>query len=509
MDKAILPPEAENMAALILVVRQHTDAKDGVDTVGDIVDRLQQQEVRVEQQGGEGRYLMDCRHALLRVAKGNDRLRAMVIDKQSHGMGYHTDGLNAAAFYGPLGNIVAFLGTGDGEWSDNAIALIGQAQTNTYYQYDTKGGIVGARIIEEPVSSQQAQALDYFHRVTTALGWHKKDSVVVTGHSKGGNKAQFITLNSPFVQRCYSFCGQGFAPETLEYYRQALGEEAYAQRANKVYSISAANDFVNVMGERLAPPDHVFFLKGGKVDATRQHHELPTIIEPDGALSGFAPRGELSHFAEQLWADAKMSPHRAATSMTVMTACEHYFGNGMPIHGEFVSDKTLFEGGRAAAGIIVRQMAGSLFRAGVNRLSGEDRDRLTSYYDQIVKPRADSIRSTMGGLVDRALQQLGRKREERPAEAVQIGSSEPYFIIDTRQLAQAAERLAALLADSGQMVASMRRDADKTGGRLADVARQVEIEQARLDRCRRHLEQTVRDFEDAERELTQLARLVL
>lgn len=36
------------------------------------------------------------------------------------------------------------------------------------------------------------------------------DSITVTGHSKGGNKAQYVTVLSDKVDRCISMDGQGF-----------------------------------------------------------------------------------------------------------------------------------------------------------------------------------------------------------------------------------------------------------------------------------------------------------
>ena len=44
------------------------------------------------------------------------------------------------------------------------------------------------------------------------------DSITVTGHSKGGNKAQYVTVLSDKVDRCISMDGQGFFQEFLNQY---------------------------------------------------------------------------------------------------------------------------------------------------------------------------------------------------------------------------------------------------------------------------------------------------
>ena len=44
------------------------------------------------------------------------------------------------------------------------------------------------------------------------------DSITVTGHSKGGNKAQYVTVLSDKVDRCISMDGQRFSQEFLNQY---------------------------------------------------------------------------------------------------------------------------------------------------------------------------------------------------------------------------------------------------------------------------------------------------
>ena len=46
------------------------------------------------------------------------------------------------------------------------------------------------------------------------------NNITVTGHSKGGNKAQYVTIVTDRIGRCVSFDGQGFSKEFLEFIPQ-------------------------------------------------------------------------------------------------------------------------------------------------------------------------------------------------------------------------------------------------------------------------------------------------
>ena len=46
------------------------------------------------------------------------------------------------------------------------------------------------------------------------------NNITVTGHFKGGNKAQYVTIVTDRIGRCVSFDGQGFSKEFLEFIPQ-------------------------------------------------------------------------------------------------------------------------------------------------------------------------------------------------------------------------------------------------------------------------------------------------
>ena len=67
--------------------------------------------------------------------------------------------------------------------------------------------------------------------------------IVVTGHSKGGNMAQYVTVKQQDrIRECVSFDGQGFGNDFLKEY-----PEEVITASPKIKSVSAYNDFVNIL----------------------------------------------------------------------------------------------------------------------------------------------------------------------------------------------------------------------------------------------------------------------
>lgn len=112
----------------------------------------------------------------------------------------------------PDSAIVAFRGTdGQREWEDNAVGL---------YSADTPC---------------QEEALRYIESLPY-------DDITVTGHSKGGNKAQYVTILSDKVKRCVSMDGQGFSQEFLDkYYAEIMS------KGHLIVNYYVDGDYVNIL----------------------------------------------------------------------------------------------------------------------------------------------------------------------------------------------------------------------------------------------------------------------
>lgn len=114
--------------------------------------------------------------------------------------------------------VVVFWGTtGPDEWYDNIIA--------------------GDSSVEG--SKFQNDALAYIDSLS-----EKYSNITVTGHSKGGNKAQYVALMSDHVDRCVAFDGQGFS---LDFITDEFNAARIAQRKDIITVISSDHDIVNAL----------------------------------------------------------------------------------------------------------------------------------------------------------------------------------------------------------------------------------------------------------------------
>lgn len=81
----------------------------------------------------------------------------------------------------------------------------------------------------------QKEALDFIE----SLPYEK---ITVVGHSKGGNKAQYVTLVSDKVEHCISMDGQGFSQEFLDKYSAEI-----SKRGSRIKSCSLSTDYVHIL----------------------------------------------------------------------------------------------------------------------------------------------------------------------------------------------------------------------------------------------------------------------
>lgn len=109
--------------------------------------------------------------------------------------------------------LVVYKGTGMYEWHDNADG----GQWNV-------------------VSTEQQKNAKNF--VDTYCNGY--DRIVVSGHSKGGNKAQYVAIMSNTVNKAYSFDGQGMGYNFI-----LANKKLIEKNANKITMYNYSSDFVN------------------------------------------------------------------------------------------------------------------------------------------------------------------------------------------------------------------------------------------------------------------------
>ncbi|MGN0144602.1 MAG: Mbeg1-like protein [Clostridium sp.] len=134
----------------------------------------------------------------------------------------HKSGMRTAVFNDDEENtIVVFRGTTTiKEWDDN-----GQGA----YEYDTE---------------QQVYAFNFVNRL-------KSNKIIVTGHSKGGNKAQYTAIRCPNVIKCVSINGQGFSNEFISKYKKLI-----EKNKSKIIAINSKYDYVNCLFNSIAGENH-------------------------------------------------------------------------------------------------------------------------------------------------------------------------------------------------------------------------------------------------------------
>lgn len=90
--------------------------------------------------------------------------------------------------------------------------------------------------------------------------------ITVSGHSKGGNKAQYVAILSDKVTRCVSMDGQGFSREFLEKYRAEI-----AKNAHKIKNYALCNDYVHILLYPVPGSEQIYVEGDGMKNGAENH----------------------------------------------------------------------------------------------------------------------------------------------------------------------------------------------------------------------------------------------
>lgn len=271
----------------------YSGAEDGA-TLSEILSGLE--ELPDYREGGShyGEYV------ILKQAAENEAVGNLVIGCQSANMGY--DSGTAACTFSTQDQstvYVVYRGTGDGEWPDNGIGM--------------------SR--EETI--QQKQALKYFDQVVETMEIGDTQRLVVTGHSKGGNKSQYVTMESRYselIDVCYSVDGQGFSPEAIDRWKQIYGEE-YEKRTGKLRGIYGENDYVSALGIGIIAEENIRYVKTVVEQGNfAGYHDIKylfarQIYDPETGNTAISFQGRKNHYAA---GRGKLGNYAAALSGAVM-----------------------------------------------------------------------------------------------------------------------------------------------------------------------------------------------
>ena len=139
---------------------------------------------------------------------------------------------------------VHYYGTGDGNWKYNAAAYGAEPQP----------------------SEMQEWALTFFDDIVkTEYEGKSMGSLYVTGHSQGGNNAQFVTIRSEYsdyISQCISLDGPGFSYKFVEDSKKLLGEAVYESRCDKIWGYYGENDYVSTLGQvSIVKTSHIRYVR--------------------------------------------------------------------------------------------------------------------------------------------------------------------------------------------------------------------------------------------------------
>lgn len=235
---------------------------------------------------------------------------------------------------------VAYRGTGDGRWTDNGEGMV------------------------QTTDMQKAAAL-YFDQMAEEYGFDEAHAdgkrIIVTGHSKGGNEAQYVYMASEHadsIDYCYAMDGQGFPEQTIKEFEERWGpqgSEEWNRHMEGLYSICGENDYVHPLGIVIATATNTYYVKATE-DSIEGYHALPSMVNfdnerkellnwthkdgnPDGEIVNGEP-GEIAKFAEHLSEQMmKLPPEvRDGAAKTFMRLIDLY------MQKELWSDKNLGPG---------------------------------------------------------------------------------------------------------------------------------------------------------------------
>ncbi|MCR4793178.1 MAG: DUF2974 domain-containing protein [Lachnospiraceae bacterium] len=137
--------------------------------------------------------------------------------------------------------VVAFRGTAELEWTDD---------------------FEGANKID---SLQQINALEWYKQAYSFLDLDQY-FVTVTGHSKGGNKAKYITILNDTPDRCVSFDGQGFSDKFFEQYKRDI-----IKRQSVIENHNIDFDYVNILMNDIGSKTYYIGYDYGKAGFSESH----------------------------------------------------------------------------------------------------------------------------------------------------------------------------------------------------------------------------------------------
>lgn len=443
------------------------------------------------------------------------------------------DPIQACAFKDSNGNLyVAYRGTGSRRWGDNGQGYI------------------------ELSTDMQESATSYFDHVVDEYGY--KGNLYVTGHSKGGNEAQYIAMTSKYskeINFCYSFDGQGFSEKAIEKFEN---NPNYKEILNKMYSINGDNDPIHKQIGVIIPEENTYYTNTHYTDSNEKiqisyFHNILGMISGSGVdwqkdkygNITHGKEGWLSKFGETLNDNLKILPESAKGSCAValMELIDMFKGGSMDdAHADFFDFLTLnnvgipmvlftlsefaviqmYEKHGVFGALITAIMAVAssfVFLPIIEGLVGlletvyiikDIIDGAIKIVDK-VKKMCQNAGQWFGNIISNIVSFINNFKDWlfKHSEGYKYASANTYIQINTDKMKNYAGQLSALSSRSKSLDRRMNSlywnlgiewDTISNLGRLLKA--EVVLDFAgRLDKCASYLNETASDFEKAERDI--------
>ena len=160
--------------------------------------------------------------------------------------------------------------TPDGAAESQAIVVMEGTMGGIEWYDDVDGGTYTDQA-DRVSTACQKECLDWFqsNEIQSIIKGH--DKVTVSGHSKGGNKAKYLTFFDDSIDECISFDGQGFSDEFVNEYASEI-----SRNQDKIVNYNNSKDYVNIL---LNDFGETHFVQGIETSNYPEHHSLFTLCE--------------------------------------------------------------------------------------------------------------------------------------------------------------------------------------------------------------------------------------
>ena len=209
-------------------VEENMTLKEGL---GKLKSKLLSEEM-TEERKQDMRYIEQIERAI----KHDPSIAQITVNRTSFDQ--YSSPMDAVCFQDGDAVYVQFRGTPPGGWVQNPISY---------------GADIGEFMADDGMSSQiQNDGLAFFDSCARDFALGAAASLIVGGHSQGGNVAEYVTMMSDYgqlIDACISLDAPNHSHALEQYIKENYGEDHFKSQSAKITAINGNNDYVNMQGQ--------------------------------------------------------------------------------------------------------------------------------------------------------------------------------------------------------------------------------------------------------------------